>query len=124
MGKGKGKGKKSALREDAELEAAWRELVSWRFARGLKRISRSTLLKSKRRPGANARKAIWESKQIAKEDRRPPKPPPGPRLSLSVPSAKKLEEEVPVPPNRCLFSQTHASLHSFLFMQSSSRRGV
>ena len=66
MGKGKGKGKKSALREDEKLEAAWRELASWRFARGLKRVSRSTLLKSKRWPGANARKANWEAKQMAK----------------------------------------------------------
>ena len=97
MGKGKGKGKKSALREDEKLEAAWRELASWRFARGLKRVSRSTLLKSKRRPGANARRVNWEAKQMAKEDRRPAKPPPGPRLSLAAASAKKkakVEEEV------------------------------
>ena len=88
VGKGRSKGKKSSLREDAKLEEAWKELASWRFSQGLRRISRSTLLKSKRRPGAKARKANWEAQQKATAERKPPKPPPRP-----------LEKEVPATPD-------------------------
>ena len=86
---GKGKSKApSKHRQNPDLEAAFQELASWRFAKGLKRVSRSTLSKSKQRPGARKRKQLWEQKQAEKEAalaanrlRIPPQPPLGPRTS-------------------------------------------
>ena len=41
------------------LQECWLELATWRYAKGQKRVSRSTAAHSKRRPGASARKAAW-----------------------------------------------------------------
>ena len=89
-GKGKGgQGKApSKHRQNASLEEAFKELATWRYAQGLRRISRSTLAKSKKRPGARKRKELWLQKQKEKEERMaanrarvPPSPPLGPRTS-------------------------------------------
>ena len=96
---GKGKAKApSKHRQNPDLEAAFQELASWRFARGLRRVSRSTLSKSKQRPGARKRKQLWQQKQAEKEAalaanrlRIPPQPPLGPRTSRAGFSAAKRE---------------------------------
>ena len=56
-------------RQNASLEEAFKELATWRYAQGLRRISRSTLAKSKKRPGARKRKELWLQKQKEKEEK-------------------------------------------------------
>ncbi len=98
---GKGKAKApSKHRQNPDLEAAFQELASWRFARGLRRVSRSTLSKSKQRPGARKRKELWLKKEAEKEAalaanrlRVPPLPPKGPRTSGAGSSAAEPAEQ-------------------------------
>ena len=89
---GKGKGGKSKApskhRQDATLEEAFKELATWRYAQGMRRISRSTLAKSRKRPQARQREVLYQQKLTEKEERMaanrarvPPAPPRGPRTS-------------------------------------------
>ena len=111
---GKGKGRKSKApskhRQDATVEEAFKELATWRYAQGMRRISRSTLAKSRRRPGACQRKVLYQQKQKEKEERMaanrarvPPAPLRGPRTSKrcsteGLEEAKRSKSDGPSPP--------------------------